>query len=67
MKITPKEKAKKILDLEVYYWGQQGLATTQRCVHQASQIRSELIRINASQDLLDFWIEVAKEIYKQGR
>lgn len=65
--MTPAEKAKEILDSEVYYWGQKGLETTQRCSHKAVAIRAELIRIGADKTLLDYWIEVNKEIYKQGQ
>lgn len=61
------DTAKKIIDSEVFYWGQQGLITTQRCAIHASKIRAELININAEQGILDFWIEVLKEIYKQGK
>lgn len=67
MELTPSEKAKQILEAEVYYWGQKGLTTTQRCAIHAAAIRAELIRINASQELLDFWAEVKLEIYKQGQ
>lgn len=65
--MTPAEQAAEILKQEVYYWGQKGLETTQRCSLKATDIRSELIRQNAPVELLDFWLEVNKEIYKQGQ
>lgn len=65
--MTPAEQAKKIIDSEVYYWGQKGLETTQRCSQKSALVRGELIRQNAPDELLDFWIEVNKEIYKQGK
>lgn len=65
--MTSAQQAKKIIDSEVYYWGQKGLETTQRCSQKAVLIRSELIRMGAPNGLLDFWDEVNKEIYKQGK
>jgi hypothetical protein len=64
--MTAAEQAKNILNHEIYYWGQKGLETTQRCSQKSALIRSELIRMNADESLLDFWIEVNKEIYKQS-
>lgn len=59
--------AKQIIDTEVFYFGQKGLETTQRCSIQASIVRKELLRINAPKELVDLWIEVGKQIYKIGK
>ena len=61
---TPKEKAKSIIDQEVYYWGDKGLETTQRCAIKSGNIRAELINIKADEVLLDYWIDVLKFIYE---
>lgn len=64
--MTPADKAKELLELEVYYWGQKGLETTQRCAINTSKIRKELIGLNVEDKAFDYWTEVLKEIYKQG-
>ena len=66
-KLNPKAKAIRMLSLEVFYWGQKGLETTQRVSQKAVAIKHELIDLKASQDALDYWTEVNKEIYIEGK
>ena len=67
MNMSPEDKAKKLLSMEVYYWGDKGLETTQRCVLISSRILSELIEKGCSQETIEYWYNVGKEIYKQGK
>lgn len=66
LSLTPKEKANEILKLEVHYWGQKGLVTTQRASMVCNRVNTELIALSVSQDIIDYWNEVNLEIYKQG-
>lgn len=65
--LTPKEEAIKMLTSEVYYWGQKGLETTQRVSHKAAKIRSVLIELKVSDEILEYWLQVGKEIYIEGK
>lgn len=61
------ETAKRMLALEVFYWGQKGLETTQRVKQKVSDIRSVLIEIGQPKEVTDYWLEVGLEVYKQGQ
>lgn len=63
--MTPTEKANELIVLEIFYWGDKGLETTQRCSQKAVKIRSELMSNGASDEVLFFWIEVNKAIYNR--
>lgn len=66
-KLTPKQKAIKILKSQVFYWGKKGLETTQRASLEAVHIRHELIELRVSDEILEYWLEVNKEIYIEGQ
>lgn len=65
--LTASETAKRMLALEVFYWGQKGLETTQRVSLKAADIRSVLVEIGQPKEITDYWSEVGLEVYKQGQ
>lgn len=55
--------AKDIIDNEVFYWGDKGLETTQRCAQKAGLVREFLLKYIGECETAESWIKVTKEIY----